>query len=49
MGESKDRAELERRLVQARRMFAAATDNLTRERLSGLIRELEDQLRPRNN
>jgi hypothetical protein len=41
-----DRAELERRLAQARRMASAMTDALTKERLEELVRDLEQQLRP---
>jgi hypothetical protein len=45
-GQNSDRKELERRLEQARRMLhAAASDRLTSERLSMLVRELEQQLR----
>ncbi len=46
MGESKDRPELERRLEQARRLSAGATDQLTKERLQKLVSDLEEQLRP---
>lgn len=41
----KDREELERRLAQARRMAREPLDRLTMERLSKLIRDLEEQLR----
>jgi hypothetical protein len=40
-----DRKELERRLEQAHRMANGITDPLTKERLTRLIRELEEQLR----
>jgi hypothetical protein len=40
-----DRKELERRLEQARRMGAAATDRATIERLTELIDELTGKLR----
>jgi TATA-binding protein-associated factor Taf7 len=41
-----DRAELERRLAQARRLAQSSTDPLTKERLEKLVQDLEDQLRP---
>ena len=44
MAQSSDRKELERRLVQARRIAELALDPLTKERLSRLVRELEEQL-----
>ena len=45
MAESGDRKELEKRLEQARRVADLALDPLTKERLSALVLELEDQLR----
>lgn len=45
VSESKDRKELEQRLAQARRIADLALDPLTKERLQGLVRELEEQLR----
>ena len=45
MPEESDRKELERRLVQARRMAAQPVDSLTKERLESLVRDLEEQLR----
>jgi hypothetical protein len=45
MTEKSDRKELERRLEQARRMVREHDDPLTKERLSKLIRDLEEQLR----
>ena len=45
MAESSDRKELEKRLEQARRVADLALDPLTKERLSALVLELEDQLR----
>jgi hypothetical protein len=45
MTENNNRNELERRLAQARRMAAEPTDQLTKERLAQLVRDLEDQLR----
>ena len=47
MSESKDRPELQRRLDQARRLMAAASDPVTKERLQKLVQDLEDQLSPR--
>jgi hypothetical protein len=44
MAQSSDRKELERRLVQARRIGELALDPLTKERLSRLVQELEEQL-----
>lgn len=46
MADRNDRAELERRLAQAMRLAKGSTDHLTKERLNGLVRELEEQLRP---
>ena len=40
----KERQEIERKLVQARRLALEPTDPLTRERLAQLIEELEFQL-----
>lgn len=45
MTENDDRAELERRLEQARRMAALPVDPLTKERLEKLVRDLEEQLK----
>ena len=45
MAESSNRKELEMRLEQARRIAGLALDPLTKERLSALVLELEDQLR----
>jgi hypothetical protein len=44
MTDNNDRKELERRLEQARRMVDAPIDPLTKEGLTRLIRELEEQL-----
>jgi hypothetical protein len=44
MSENSDRKELERRLEQARRMARGSSDALTLERLTRLIRHLEEQL-----
>ena len=46
MSNRNDRGELERRLYQARRMTDAALDDLTKERIEKLIRDLEKMLRP---
>jgi hypothetical protein len=45
MASTSDRQELQRRLEQARRMAKEPKDPLTQERLSALVRALEDQLR----
>jgi hypothetical protein len=45
MTEKSDRKELERRLAQARRMAKQSFDQLTKERIERLIRDLEEQLR----
>jgi hypothetical protein len=45
MTERSDRKELERRLARARRMAKQSFDQLTKERLEKLIRDLEEQLR----
>jgi hypothetical protein len=45
MAQKSDRRELERRLEQARRMARDNDDPLTKERLSKLICDLEEQLR----
>jgi hypothetical protein len=45
MGEKSDRAELERRLAQARHIVMEPVDSLTKERLKELVRDLEEQLR----
>jgi len=43
MPESDDRKELQRRLDQARRMAKEPVDLLTKERLTKLISDLEEQ------
>ena len=45
MDEKSDRKELQRRLEQAKRMAAFASDTVTNERLQKLVQELEGQLR----
>ena len=45
MSEKSGREELQRRLEQAKRMAALASDGLTIERLNKLVQELEEQLR----
>jgi hypothetical protein len=45
MAESSDRKELMRRLEQARRIADSALDPLSKERLTRLVQELEEQLR----
>jgi hypothetical protein len=45
MTEKSDRRELERRLEQARRIAKEPVDELTNERLTRLIHDLEEQLR----
>jgi DNA-binding ferritin-like protein len=45
MTEKSDRKELERRLEQAKRMAAVASDEVTKDRLQNLMQELEEQLR----
>jgi hypothetical protein len=45
MTEKSDRKELEQRLAQARRLAREPVDALTKERLAGLIRDIEEQLR----
>jgi hypothetical protein len=47
MAEKSDRAELERRLEQCRRLASGAHDPLTQERLRKLILDLEEQLCPK--
>jgi hypothetical protein len=42
--EEDERKELERRLAAARRLAAGPLDDLTRDRLEKLVRELEAQL-----
>jgi hypothetical protein len=44
MPQTSDRQELMRRLEQARRMAREPTDPLTKERLTQLVRDLEEQL-----
>jgi len=39
-----ERRKLEHRLAQARRLAALPVDDLTKERIAGLIRELEEKL-----
>jgi hypothetical protein len=43
MTDKSDRKELERRLAQARRMPKQSFDQITKERLEWLIRDLEEQ------
>jgi hypothetical protein len=43
----RQRAELDRRLAQARRLSLEPTDPLTRERLAQLIEDLELQIQDR--
>jgi hypothetical protein len=45
VAEKSNRAELERRLAQARRMVAQPVDPLAKERLQKLVSDLEEQLR----
>ena len=45
MTESSDRNELKKRLEQAKRIADSALDPLTKERLTHLVQELEEQLR----
>jgi hypothetical protein len=45
MNEIGDRAELQRRLAQVKRMAAASFDPVTDERLQRLVRALQEQLR----
>lgn len=45
MDEKADRQNLQRRLEQTLRLAALASDDLTRERLTELAREIEEQLR----
>ena len=45
MNQQSDRKELERRLEQARRLSSEANDDVTKERMQKLIRDLEEQLR----
>jgi len=45
MTESSDRKELKKRLEQAKRISDLALDPLTKERLTRLVQELEEQLR----
>jgi hypothetical protein len=45
MNEKSDRAELQRRLDQAKRMATFSGDPVTSERLQKLVQELEEQLR----
>ena len=45
MAESSDRKELMKRLEQARRIADLALDPLTKERLTRLVQDLEEQLR----
>jgi hypothetical protein len=42
-----DRTELQWRLEQARRLAAEPSDPLTKERLTQLVGDLEEQLRPK--
>ncbi len=45
MAQMSDRAELQRRLDQARRLSSIANDTVTRERMNELVCDLEDQLK----
>jgi DNA-binding ferritin-like protein len=45
MAQKSDREELERRLKQVRRLSSTANDDVTRERMNALARDLEDQLK----
>ena len=45
MAEGSDRKELLRRLEQARRIAGLALDPLSKERLTRLVQELDEQLR----
>ena len=45
MTESSDRNELKKRLEHAKRIADSALDPLTKERLTHLVQELEEQLR----
>jgi hypothetical protein len=45
MNEKSDRKEPERRLIQAKRMAALASDEVIKDRLQKLVQELEEQLR----
>jgi hypothetical protein len=45
MDEGKDKAAIEKRLLQARRLYGETTDPLTSERLAELIRDLEKQMK----
>ena len=45
MAEDSDRAELQRRLEQCRRLAAQAFDPVTTERLQKLADDIEEQLR----
>jgi len=45
MDDKSDRAELQRRLEQAKRMATFSGDPVTSERLQKLVQELEEQLR----
>jgi hypothetical protein len=49
VAESTDRKELQRRLEQSRRLAAAPSDPLTKERLIKLVEDLEEQLRLPNS
>ena len=44
MDDKSDRAELQRRLEQAKRMATFSGDPVTSERLQKLVQELEEQL-----
>jgi hypothetical protein len=44
MAQESDRKEVERRLEQARRMVKEPFDQLTKERIVQLVRDLEEQL-----
>jgi hypothetical protein len=44
MFKNSDRSELERRLEQVRRLSHSTNDALTKERLAGLARDIEEHL-----
>jgi hypothetical protein len=45
MDDENGKAALEKRLLQARRLYGETTDPTTSERLAELIRDLEQQMR----
>jgi chromosomal replication initiation ATPase DnaA len=48
VAQSSERAELQKRLEQVRRLSSIANDAVTRERMNELARDLEDQLKKPN-